>query len=166
VNPLELVEKYGADAIRMGLVMGSTPGQDKSVGEQTIRGMRNFSNKIWNATRFISEMQERNEHGTQDQEFEKKLQGVVKEVTTHLEKLRVGQASEAAYNHFWHWFCDEAIEAHKRGEIATPLIISGLKTFLILLHPFAPFVTEASYQQVFSEGKDDLLILQTWPKAQ
>lgn len=162
VNPLDLVEKYGADSIRMGLVMGSTPGQDKSVGEQTIRGMRNFSNKIWNATRFISEIVERNESGAKDAEFKEKLDNVKSEITGYLEKLKVGQASEAAYNHFWHWFCDEAIEAHKKGEISTDAITDGMRSFLVLLHPFAPFVTEAAYQKVFAQDKNDLLISHSW----
>lgn len=164
INPLDMVEKYGADAIRMALVMGSTPGQDKSVGEQTIKGMRNFSNKIWNATRYVKELPGKEEAGTRDQEFTDKMTTVVREVTEQLDKLKIGQAAELVYSAFWHWFCDEMIESHKKSELSDAVITSGMKTFLLLLHPFAPFVTEASYQAAFA-SKGKLLITEEWPQA-
>ena len=162
INPLDMVEKYGADAIRMALVMGSTPGQDKSVGEQTIKGMRNFSNKIWNATRYVKELPGTQETGAMDQEFHQKLQTIVTEVTDLLDKLKIGQAAELVYSSFWHWFCDEMIEAHKKGDLSDSEITAGMKTFLKLLHPFVPFVTEASYQAAFAT-KGRLLISEEWP---
>ncbi len=169
INPLEFVDKYGADAIRMGLVMGSTPGQDKSVGEQTIKGMRNFSNKIWNAGRFIKmsvvEKQSDSTEAAGDNAFKQKLNETVTEVTRQMDGLKVGLATETIYSAFWHWFCDECIEQAKRGELSWSVLNEGLKTFLVLLHPFAPFVTEATYQEVFSEGEKDLLILQEWPRT-
>jgi valyl-tRNA synthetase len=164
INPLDMVEKYGADAVRMALVMGSTPGQDKSVGEQTIKGMRNFSNKIWNATRYVSELPESSDLKENDKAFEAKLNEVVTDVTQNLDKLKIGQAAETIYSAFWHWFCDEMIESHKRGEISTTAIKSGMKTFLSLLHPFAPYVTEASFQATFAKN-NELLMSSNWPAS-
>lgn len=162
INPIELVEKYGSDAIRMGLVMGTTPGQDKNVSEQTIKGMRNFSNKIWNAARYVKEGQ-KSTGDSKDKEFNEKLNGITQDITDNLDKLKVGQAAENAYSAFWHWYCDEVIEQHKKGEISDEVLKAGLLTFLKLLHPFAPFVTEAAYQEVFADN--DLLITQPWPAA-
>ncbi len=174
VNPIELVEKYGADAIRMGLVMGSTPGQDKSVGEQTIKGMRNFSNKIWNATRFIiinnqsanlAVAKERKQRG--DIVFEKRLFATATKITKQLNDLKVGLAAETAYNEFWHWFCDEVIEQNKKQEISDAALLKGLIIFLKLLHPFVPFITESCWQQLHTAKlieKEKLLITASWPQ--
>jgi valyl-tRNA synthetase len=158
INPLDMVDKYGADAIRMALVISSTPGQDKSVGESTIRGMRNFSNKIWNAARFAKDFA-----GTSsiNQDFESKINSVSKDITKLLEGLKIGLAAETVYNEFWHWFCDVAIEDAKTGKINKQQIIWGLEEFLKLLHPFMPFVTEAIWLEL---GHKDLLISASWPK--
>jgi len=172
INPIDLVEKYGADALRMALTMSTTPGQDNNIGESKVKGMRNFSNKIWNATRYIyelrnSEMVEGRKYvetsGARDDEFNTKVADVSREVTEFLEKLKPGQAAEAIYGHFWHWFCDEMIEAHKKGELSTEALSGGMEIFLKLLHPFAPFVTEAAYQEVFAKDENDLLISSSWP---
>src|SRR3989339_1125081 len=118
INPLELVDKYGADSLRMALVMSTTPGNDSNVGESKVRGMRNLANKIWNAARYVQEMVSpgRNpEYGLPsqekpleeifagDEEFRQKLNKVVEEVTDQLEKLKIGLAAETVYNEFWHW---------------------------------------------------------------
>jgi len=159
IDPVEMVEKYGADAIRMALLMSSTAGQDKSVDENTIRGMRNFANKIWNAARFVKNADDL-EASLAEKDFRKRLSNVVKHVSGHLDKLRIGMAAEVVYNEFWHWFCDEAIEQNKKGEISSKVLAEGLKTFLKLLHPFVPFVTETVWQEM---GFDGLLIEQKWP---
>ncbi len=161
VNPIDLVEKYGADALRMALVMGSTPGQDKSVGEQAIKGMRNFSNKIWNASRFIKDFEGVAPKNT---EYNLWLNTVVKETTTHLEKLRVGQSAEQLYNEFWHGYCDNWIEKAKQGVVGKKQMEDGLLVFLKLLHPTMPFVTESCYQAVFAKRESDLLITSDWPQ--
>jgi len=177
VNPIDLVEKYGADALRMALVMSTTPGNDSNVGESKVRGMRNLANKIWNAARYVQEMVSpgRNpEYGLPsqekpleeifagDEEFRQKLNKVVEEVTDQLEKLKIGLAAETVYNEFWHWYCDAAIEANKKGDIGSEALKDGLAIFLRLLHPFVPFVTEAVWKEVFpNEG---LLTASSWPK--
>ena len=164
INPLVMVDKYGADALRMALVIRSTPGQDKGMGEGDIRGMRNFSNKIWNAARYVaSKGPTLSSQGRtlSDAEFMKKLNVVVKTVTKNLKEYRLGLAAETAYNEFWHWFCDEAIEKNKKQEISDKTLLEGLTTFLKLLHPFMPFVTEAVWAEL---GNKEMLITSQWPK--
>lgn len=167
INPLNLVDKYGADALRMALVISTTAGHDSAVGESKVKGMRNFSNKIWNAARFIKlqreEPQETNERGSiNDNEHEKRLAEVVKEVTSELERLKIGQAAETIHNEFWHWFCDECIEESKSGTLSPTLIEDGMKTFMKLLHPFMPFVTEVVWKELGYESSDGLLIESQW----
>lgn len=174
INPLDLVTKYGADAVRMALVMSSTPGNDSAVGENKIKGMRNFSNKIWNAARFITLNQNGDENvfPALDEEFFKKLHLVTSSTTEHLEKLRIGQAAELVYNEFWHWFCDVCIEEQKNGNLSRGALLKGLVTFLKLLHPFVPFVTETVWQELWKmndenlrkEMGSELLILASWPE--
>lgn len=181
INPLDLVEKYGADALRMALVMSSTPGNDSSMGETKVRGMRNFSNKIWNAARFIIMNQEGSEFRVsgkarsryarqgskpQDNDFRKHLTETVQQITKQLEDLKIGLATETVYNEFWHWFCDECIEKAKKGELSWEDVTTGLLTFLKLLHPFVPFVTEAVWQELKKAElikENELLITATWP---
>ncbi len=163
INPVEMIEKYGSGAVRMALVMSSTPGQDKNVGEDQVRGMRNFANKIWNAARFIEMQKEEKKKGGDEKEekvFKEKLEEVEKTITRQMDELRIGLAAETVYNEFWHWFCDECIEKGKEGKISIELIYEGLIVFLKLLHPFMPFVTERVWQELGQEG---LLIKAEWP---
>lgn len=162
INPIDIVEKYGADALRFALVMSSTPAADKSVGENSIRGMRNFSNKIWNAVRFVKEF---NGEADENKDFNKNLNKIIGETTKYLDKYKVGLASEYLYNEFWHWFCDVCIENAKAGKIGKKDLTHGLIIFLKLLHPFMPFVTEAVWSLGFARDKKDLLINADWPKV-
>ncbi len=152
INPLVIIEKYGADALRLALVIRSSPGLDKSVGESDFKSMRNFTNKIWNAARFIYMDVEKKIDLTAtkpgDKAFYVKLHNVVKDITQQLSDFRMGMAAETAYNEFWHWFCDQAIEDAKNANISQKALLDGLITFLKLLHPFTPFVTEAIWQQL------------------
>lgn len=166
LNPLEMVKEYGADALRMALVIRSTPGQDKSVGEADFKAMRNFGNKIWNATRFVvlSHNPESIE-AKNDEEFYEKLSQVVTESTSLLDKLQVGLAADYIYNEFWHWFCDECIEEQKAGTLSSVAILEGITTFMKLLHPFMPFVTETIWQELRTEKlvTSEVLITTPWP---
>jgi valyl-tRNA synthetase len=178
VNPIELVDKYGADALRMTLLHGTTAGSAIALSEDKVRGMRNFSNKIWNAARYVMnrsrELGVRSQGtGNSDAEFMKKLDVVVKTVTKNLNEYRLGLAAETVYNEFWHWFCDEAIESNKKQEISDKAIFHGLTTFLKLLHPFMPFVTEAIWGELkgtrakgqgLRDKENNLLISTAWPK--
>lgn len=158
VNPLDFVDKYGADSLRMSLLYGSPAGGKVILSEEKVRGMRNFSNKIWNAARFIKDF---NSDTAKDTKFEERINNIIEEVTKHLDKYDLNRASEILYEEFWHWFCDQVIEDAKQGKIGKEDLNWGLKIFLKLLHPFMPFVTEATWQQ---SGFDGLLITAEWPK--
>jgi valyl-tRNA synthetase len=159
IDPIEMVDKYGADALRMALMMSSTAGQDKSVDENTIKGMRNFGNKIWNAARFVQGMDDVKVKDEADW-IREGLKKNIKSVSKKLDSLRIGLAAEQVYHWFWHEYCDVYIEASKKGEVSKETMIDILKVNLKLLHPFVPFVTEAVWQEMGFEG---LLIEQEWP---
>jgi len=167
VNPLVVAEKYGADALRMALIIRSTPGLDKAVGDQDFKAMRNLTNKLWNAARFVLEHLDTNQAGQAkiDQAFAKKLEKVVGSITQNLDKFQIGLAAETAYNEFWHWYCDECIEMAKNTDLSGKNLIKGLETFLKLLHPFVPFVTEAVWQTMVEKKlvTEPLLINAAWP---
>ncbi len=179
VNPLEIAEEYGTDALRMSLVFGTSPGGDISLGKDKFKAMRNFANKIWNASRFVSIMLERNEGevnweqpvGEEDKEILKKLDELIKEVDHQLENFRFGLALEEIYEFFWHDFCDEYLESSKeRVEEALPILIEVLVETLKLLHPFAPFITEVIYD-VFKEKLEneklfdrEFITVAKWPQ--
>ncbi|MBI2010439.1 MAG: valine--tRNA ligase, partial [Candidatus Chisholmbacteria bacterium] len=171
INPVSVIEKYGADALRMALVMSTTAGRDSATGEEKIRGMRNFTNKIWNAARFILMKQEGDKGETLrqsrqggiaqgDKKFLETLNKIVEKVTGQLNGLKAGLAAETLYKEFWHRFCDKCIEKAKSGEISAKSLTEGLVVFLKLLHPFVPFVTEAVWQELYEKGlvKEKLLL--------
>jgi len=185
INPLSVIDQYGADALRMALVIRSTPGLDKSVGDPDFRAMRNLTNKLWNATRFLKEGLGRTEGGEQnigreklidtsknDVVFVNKMVALTAQVTQQLNDSKLGLAAETLHNEFWHWFCDECIEAAKKGELSPAVLSEGLITFLKLLHPFMPYVTETLWQQLRTEplpwvnisDDADCLILSSWPQ--
>jgi len=168
INPLEIVDKYSADALRMALIIRSTPGIDKSVGDQDFKAMRNFTNKIWNASRYVLTSEVVNDSTDQaktDQEFEQHLNAVVVEVTKQMDDLKVGLAADRIYDEFWHWFCDQCIEKAKTGKISQKALLKGLETFLKLLHPFVPFVTEAIWEQLPDKKQNQqFLSVSSWPK--
>jgi len=191
VNPIGTVEKYGADALRMALIYGVAPASNIALSDKKVESMRNFTNKIWNAARFItmnletpnSKSQIPNKHqnptlnvqkGAQnknDKEILKLLDQTVKSINKQLRGYRFGQALEEIYQFLWHEFCDKYIEAVKdRKEKAMPVLLEVLITGLKLLHPFAPFVTEAIYQEFKQKLPDNPLLKETsimissWPK--
>ncbi|MFH2118374.1 MAG: valine--tRNA ligase [Candidatus Paceibacterota bacterium] len=167
VNPMELTEKYGADALRMALVIRSTPGLDKAVSEQDFKAMRNLTNKLWNASRFVLEHLDTSQTGEKktNAKFIKKLEKTSQAITKNLTNFQLGLAAETAYNEFWHWYCDECIETAKVGKLGGQQLITGLQTFLKLLHPFTPFVTEAIWQTLVEKKivNEPLLITALWP---
>ncbi len=173
VNPQEVTEKYGTDALRMALVIRSSAGLDKSIGDPDFKAMRNLTNKLWNATRYIllnldeSRLNDYQEKPL-DSEFLKTLEETVAKITRQLNQLQIGLAAETVYNQFWHWFCDQAIEQAKQDKISQENLIKGLITFLKLFHPFMPFVTEQIWQLLKKEEllkkfiKEELLIQTRW----
>jgi valyl-tRNA synthetase len=174
VNPDEAIAKYGADAVRMAMVAGRDNGNDllisKQQMEERIRGYRNLANKIWNAARFlIDNPPEKMTDKAENAEFTNRKDEVATEVTKMITKYRLGQAAEFLYNEFWHWYCDECIEKAKKGELSKADLVHGLITFLKLLHPFMPFVTEAVWQELRKEPKmgmwSGMLITSKWPQV-
>jgi valyl-tRNA synthetase len=182
VNPLDMTEKYGTDALRFSLVYGIAPASDFVVSEDKIRAHRNFVNKIWNASRFvlmiIERFQEKNSSlklstnidssllNDDDKNILTNLNKIIDSTTTDINRFHFGQASENLYQFFWHDFCDVYIEKTKdRGEEVIPVLLTVLINSLKLLHPFIPFVTESVYQilrerMTLSEGQ---LITASWP---
>jgi valyl-tRNA synthetase len=172
INPLEIGEKYGTDALRMAIVIRSSAGLDKTLSETEFKAMRNLNNKLWNAARFILLQRENlenneNKSAKHDKKFEKNLEKIVSKVTRNLDQLQLGLAAETLHNEFWHWFCDQCIEDSKKGMISHEKIIEGLIIFLKLFHPFIPFVTESIWQILYHEKliEEPLLIASRWPSC-
>jgi len=171
-DPLEVIEKYGTDALRMALVVGNAPGNDLKVGEEKIMAYRNFANKIWNASRFVLANTKTKTPGTKpktqhpdDKWIIKELEKTTKKATKSIEKYRFDLAAQELYQFFWHAFCDKYIEMTKeRKQEATPTLIYVLLTSLKLLHPFMPFITEEIYQKLPIKNKKQSLMIEAWPK--
>ena len=183
IDPLDMIEKYGADAARMALIMGAAPGNDMPLSEDKIKAYKKFANKLWNITRFVLEntadYDGNTEHTPADQAYEDKhLHPVVADVTKHIEDFRLDLAGDTIYHFVWDHFASEVIEESKSLLASEdPLTKSSrqkmlqhyLVTSLKLLHPFMPFVTETIWQELPSELKDqDILMVAAWPslKAQ
>jgi valyl-tRNA synthetase len=162
INPIEMVDKYGSDALRMGLLWGTLIENDVALSEEKINGQRKFCNKIWNAARFVSQFSGEAEI---NKSFDKHLNEVVDKVTDNLEKYKLNDAAEILYTEFWHWYCDECIENSKKGEIGAKQLMDGLIVFLKLLHPFLPFITEQIWSFDFAQDKKEMLISSSWPKV-
>ncbi|PIS08056.1 valine--tRNA ligase [Candidatus Berkelbacteria bacterium CG10_big_fil_rev_8_21_14_0_10_43_13] len=193
INPLGVSDEYGADAVRMALVFGTSAGNDAVISEEKIRGMRNFSNKIWNASRFVilrvteGDLQTgqigaiRTDDLTIDSKdltaADKKIiqshTEIIEYVSHKLDKYQFNQAGEDLYEYFWHTFCDDYIEIaktqlddDKTAETTKKILIKILSESLVLLHPFMPFVTEAVWQelrQVYTKLPDSVMIAK-WPR--
>jgi valyl-tRNA synthetase len=162
INPIEMADKYGADALRMGILWGALVENDVALSEENINGQRKFANKIWNATRFVTEHLEDKGKGEKDPELKQELKDLVKTASAHLNKMRLNQAVEVLYDWFWHSYCDKYIEISKTGAISKKVMIEALKTNLKLLHPFMPYLTEQLWHEM---GMKDLLITSEWPKS-
>lgn len=171
VNPMDISEKYGTDALRMALSIRSSAGLDKSVSDGDFKAGRNFTNKLWNASRFIllteeEQLTKSNSPCANDQIFKKKLDQLTKDISKNLNSLQIGVAIDTLYNEFWHWFCDQCIEESKNGLISQSLMLDGLTTFLKLFHPFTPFVTEAIWQELVKQKlvEEKVLASSIWPE--
>ena len=172
INPLEIGEKYGTDALRMAIVIRSSAGLDKTLSEADFQAMRNLNNKLWNAARFIL-LQKENQAITDqntaklDKKFTKNLEKIVLAVSRNLDQLQLGLAADTLYNEFWHWFCDQCIEDAKKGLISQEKLFDGLVIFLKLFHPFIPFVTESIWQILYQEQlvTEPLLMTSRWPSC-
>ncbi len=178
IDPTTVSEKYGADAVRMALVFGTAAGNDTNLGEAKIKGMRNFSNKLWNVGRFIIDMKpEKHEKavvesklGKVDKWILEESDKIIEATTKNLENYRFSQAAEDLYDFVWHKLADKYIESSKnRREESQPILEKVLRTSLQLLHPFMPFITEDLWQKMKEAGsidkKESDLIVSNWPTA-
>ena len=179
IDPLEMAEKYGADALRFNLITGNSPGNDMRFFVEKCEAMRNFANKIWNASRFVMmnlsidkvELPEKLE--LEDKWILSKLNTLIREVTDNLEAYELGVASAKIYDFIWDTYCDWYIELTKtrlNGEdaqakqAAENVLCYVLLRILELLHPFMPFITEEIWQALPHEGR--YLISAEWPEYQ
>ncbi len=173
ISPLEISEKYGTDALRMGLIVNNAPGVDMNLDPKKVEAYKKFANKIWNATRFVLEKAADYENTSvaftkEDEELLAEWQKVKDDITSDLENYRLHLASEKIYNYFWKTFCDVIIETHKvritedkDKESAQKLLLTLLREQIKVLHPFMPFITEEIWKDVKEDG-EGLLIVEKW----
>jgi valyl-tRNA synthetase len=175
IDPMEITKKYGTDALRIGLVIGNTPGTSLALAEDRIRGYRNFSTKVWNIGRFILMSKPEDTESTSGtpvnlsgREEVKELAALKAEVAQHIENFEFHLAAEKAYHYTWHTLADKLIEAEKPklrdGSAEEKAASYAMLEYLLLeslkmLHPFMPFITEEIYQ-IFRPGK--MLMVEEW----
>jgi len=177
INPMDLIEKYGADATRFGITYQIMGGQDIKFIEDNILMGKKFCNKIWNASRFvlgqignsqfsISNFQFKKEKLTAaDRKILQALNKIVKSVTKDIEVFDFGKTAHSLYDFFWHDFCDAYIEESKKqpDEKTKKILLFTIFSSLKLLHPFIPFITEEIYQQLPIKDRKKSLMVEEWP---
>ncbi|MEQ1812888.1 MAG: class I tRNA ligase family protein [Candidatus Nitrotoga sp.] len=171
IDPLIMIEKYGADATRLSLIMGAQPGNDIKLSEDKVRGYKHFANKLWNVARFVLESQTDASRLATINDADKKLIAEADElrayVAEHIEKFRFDLAADKAYHFIWDRFASEILEASKEilkgadaaaKESRAHALYQILTTSLKSLHPFMPFVTEAIWQELPHKESTQLMI--------
>lgn len=176
VDPIEIIEKFGADALRMSLIVGVGPGNDANFDEQKVKAYKLFGNKLWNIARFVIQSTEDTPRDdvaltSTDQEILIEFQAFVKEITAEMEEYKFYIVAEKLYHYVWHTFADKIIEESKpilAGDDETAkksrawLLQYLLENCLKLLHPFMPFITEELWSTL-PQKKEKLLIISEWP---
>ncbi|MEK9150880.1 MAG: valine--tRNA ligase [Patescibacteria group bacterium] len=189
VDPLGVVSEYGADALRMALIVGNAPGNDLAYSEDKVRGYRNFANKIWQASRFVLmnlenfDLNAKPKLSAADKKKLNELTKIKKDVSKLIESFKFYAAAEKIYHYFWHTFCDKIIEEMKPRlhqdfggqarlknddlkdkQAAQYVLLEILTGSLKLLHPFMPFITEEIYQNLAIEQVKNkkMLITEKW----
>ncbi|BCS81067.1 valine--tRNA ligase [Anaerocellum diazotrophicum] len=179
IDPLEVIEKYGADALRFTLVTGISPGNDTRFYMEKVEANRNFANKIWNAARFVlmnldidtSFKPDESKFTFTERWILSRLDTLICEVTENLEKFEIGIAAQKLYDFIWDEFCDWYIEMSKpilynkeasNNKEVQYVLLTVLTDILKLLHPFMPFVTEEIYLNL--PHVEESLVIATWPK--
>lgn len=184
MDPLAVIEDYGADALRMALIFGTSAGRDMPMGEEKVRGMRNFTNKLWNIARFILmnfqnttyKIQNTIEPITEaDTKIIESLKKTIKNSTQNFDEFRFHESTQQIYHFIWHEFADIYIESSKKqltdddnnlAQNTQNILVYCLVNSLKLLHPIMPFVTETIWQELPKNTKDsELLIKANWPGA-
>ena len=182
INPLEVIEEYGADALRFTLVTGNTPGNDMRFYMERVEANRNFANKIWNASKFVlmnlegfdeSFVPSADDYTLADKWILEEYNKTVTNITNNLDKFELGEAASAVYDFIWNTYCDWYIELakprlyNKEGgrdrQTVQYLLVSILRHMMELLHPFMPFVTEHIWQHLPHEGES--IMVAPWPST-
>lgn len=178
IDPLEIIDRYGADALRFTLATGNSPGNDMRFSDEKVNASRNFANKIWNASRFIlMNLSDDVEPGLpetlniEDKWVLSKYRTLVREVTDNLEKFELGLAVQKLYDFIWDILCDWYIELCKSrlqaggetSEAAQRVLVYVMTGTLKLLHPFMPFITEEIWQALPHDGES--IMVAPWPQA-
>lgn len=179
IDPLEVIERYGADTLRFMLITGNTPGNDMRFYWERVEATRNFANKIWNASRFVlmnlegyDEKAARAPYTLADRWILSRLQHTEKEVTELLGRFELGEAGRLIYEFIWNEFCDWYIELSKprlynadspaERAAAQYVVCEVLRSAMKLLHPYMPFITEEIWQCLPHEG--DTIMTAAWPQ--
>ena len=175
IDPLEMIAKYGTDALRFTLAALAIPGMDLSLSEERMAGYQAFANKIWNASRFVVMNIEDGEPAINEKELtladrwiRSRLAGVTEELNAALEQYKFFEAADLIYHFIWHEFCDWYIELAKpflreKNKTTAAVLVSTLDQILRLLHPFMPFITEEIWHHLPSPGKS--LVTASFPEA-
>ncbi len=193
IDPLDMIAKYGADAVRMSLIVGVGPGNDSKIDEQKIKAYKLFSNKLWNVARFVLSSAD-GERGKDQQKakpikfdphferwspadlvLKKELDDLIAEITKEMDEYKFYLVSEKLYHYVWHSFADKILEDSKKALGATSaedhsesrvqLLLLILETMLKALHPFMPYITEEIWKDMPSKGKRQLLMVSEWPMS-
>jgi len=172
VDPVEIINESGADALRMALIVTNPPGSDTNMSDDKLKAQKHFANKIWNASRFVlMNLKDFDPSASSEKTPSGELRRLVEEITDHIENYRFHLASEQLYHYFWHTFADKIIEEQKdrlRGNNekeksdAQQVLYAELSTLLKLLHPFMPFITEVIWSHL-PHKDSDLIIVSKWP---
>jgi len=177
IDPLEIIPKYGADALRLSMIVGQSPGNDFRLYEEKIAGYRNFINKLWNASRFVLLQCEKEKLDPKslssklpvlklsvaDRALLSSLQRLIEDIASGLKEYRLSEAGERIYSFVWDYFCDWYLELSK-GESNPAVLVHALRTIVQLLHPYCPFVTEELWASIGPKDTE-LLIKEPWPVA-
>ncbi|MEK7471605.1 MAG: valine--tRNA ligase, partial [Patescibacteria group bacterium] len=174
VDPLDIIAKYGNDALRMSMIVGNTPGNDLKLNENDIRGYGKFTNKVWNASRFVLEQTKDfdlikiSELDEEDILSKKELDNLMAQVSKEMNEFKFSLVAEKLYHYFWHTFADVIIERSKKkilenknADSAKTLLSTHLITLLKAFHPFMPFVTEEIWSMI--PNNKNLLMIEKWP---
>jgi len=174
IDPLILIDKYGADAVRFGLIYQMMGGQDMKFDESHLLAGKKFANKLWNISRFvitqneISKQIKNSNLSKEDKEIYEKMEQVIESVTENVDNYNFGQALHIIYDFVWHDFADKYIEQSKtrKNEECKNVLSSVLASVLKLLHPFMPFITEEIWSMIPADSSGNkMLIIEKWPKT-
>ena len=161
IDPIEIINEYGADALRMSMIVGIGPGADGKFDIGKVKAYKNFANKIWNITRYVLGVER---SGELNKELVKEWEMLARDVTTDMDNFRFYLAAEKLYHYIWHRFADEIIEESKGKSEYGETLHFILENSIKLLHPFMPFVTEEIWSMLPNKNKK-LLIIEKWPSS-